>query len=177
MDSKAGENNHAANAAGPPHSIVTLLVVAPDTDIAFAVVSQAVPHCSTSFQKLQPNHLPFRRRRMPRIIVTSGSFVAISAAPIVIGVPPGLNRDFHFAFRTAGNLHPFASARHFFLHSFQGQRPGRARQGLCRDQKAMIYRISKRFLGHPSLNSPPSSSLVSPSCRASPAGSGILPEI
>ncbi len=36
----------------------------------------------------------------------------------------------------------------------------------------MICPISKRFLRHPSLNSPPSSRLVSPSCRAYLAGSG-----
>jgi hypothetical protein len=34
-----------------------------------------------------------------------------------------------------------------FLHWFQGQRRGRARHGLCRDRKAKICPISKRFLG------------------------------
>ena len=67
-----------------------------------------------------------------------------------------------------------ASCRYcdLFLHSFQSQRTGRARQGLCQNPKAMICPISKRFLRHPSLNSPPSSRLVSPGCRAYPAGSG-----
>ena len=59
-----------------------------------------------------------------------------------------------------------------FLHSFQSQRTGRARQSLCRNQKAMICPISKRFLRYLSFNPPPSSRLVSPSCRAYPAGSG-----
>jgi hypothetical protein len=42
-----------------------------------------------------------------------------------------------------------------FLHSFQSQRTGRARQSLCQNQKAMICPISKRFLRHSS----PSTSL------------------
>jgi hypothetical protein len=62
--------------------------------------------------------------------------------------------------------------RDLFLYSFQGQRTGRARQGLCPNQMAMICPISKRSHRHPSLNSPPSSRLVSPSCRAYPAGNG-----
>jgi hypothetical protein len=57
------------------------------------------------------------------------------------------------------------------LNPFQDHSPGRARQDLCRNQKAMICPISKRFLRHPSLNSPPSSRLVSPACRAYPADS------
>ena len=36
----------------------------------------------------------------------------------------------------------------------------------------MICPISKRFLRHPSLNSPPSSRLVSPGCRAYPVYNG-----
>ena len=55
-----------------------------------------------------------------------------------------------------------------FLHSFRSQRTGRAPQGLCRNQKAMICPISKRSLRHPSLNSPPSSRLVSPSLPSLP---------
>ena len=54
-----------------------------------------------------------------------------------------------------------------FLHWFQSQRPGRAPQGLCRDQEALICPISKRFLGHFFVNPPPPSRLVSPGCRLS----------
>lgn len=45
-------------------------------------------------------------------------------------------------------------------------------RALAGTKKAMIHPASKQFLGHPSLNSPPRSRLVSPSCRACPAGSG-----
>jgi hypothetical protein len=47
-----------------------------------------------------------------------------------------LNQDFHFASRLLTNipqLPPLAS----LLHPFQGRGPGVARQGLCRDQKAI----------------------------------------
>jgi len=67
---------------------------------------------------------------------------------------------------------PCCLRRQSFLHPFQGQRAGRAWLGRLRAPKTTICTISKRFHGHLSLNSPPSSRLVSPGCRAYPAGSG-----
>ena len=55
-------------------------------------------------------------------------------------------------------IYPICLRSRSFLHWFQGQRPGRAPHGLCRDQKAMICPISKRFLGHFFVN--PSSVLI-----------------
>jgi len=43
---------------------------------------------------------------------------------------------------------PVCLRSQYFLHWFQSQRPGRAPHGICRNPKAMICPIPKRFLGH-----------------------------
>ena len=67
---------------------------------------------------------------------------------------------------------PLSARLATFSHSFQRQSPLPAPRVLCPGQKAMICPILKRFLGHFFVNSARSSRLVSPSCRAYPAGRG-----
>jgi hypothetical protein len=79
--------------------------------------------------------------------------------------PCSINRDFRFAFRLQTNVPPFASAPDLSCVCFHPKAPGHARLDRLRDQNAMFFPISKRFLGHLPVNSPPSYRLVSPSCR------------
>src|ERR1039458_8271116 len=62
---------------------------------------------------------------------------------------------------------PLSARLATFSHSFQRQSPLPAPRVLCPGQKALICLISKRFLGHFFVNSPPSSRLVSPGCHVS----------
>ena len=86
-------------------------------------------------------------------------------------VPHPLNRNFHFAFPATDQYAPSCLRRVRFFASVSIPKARADWKGPPPGQKVGYCFVFKRFLGHLSLNSPPSSRLVSPGCRAYPAGS------
>ena len=92
----------------------------------------------------------------------------------LITIPRPAHRigNFHFAFPATGQYTPIRLRSRSFYIGSKAKAPVVRDTALAGTKKAMICPIPQRFLGHFSLNFPPSSRLVSPGCRAYPAGSG-----
>jgi hypothetical protein len=80
--------------------------------------------------------------------------------------------NFHFALSATGQYTPIRLRSRSFCIGSKAKAPVVRDTALAGTKKAVICPIPQRFLGHFSLNFPPSSRLVSPGCRAYPAGSG-----